>query len=95
MQTIVIDCDGAKSAAEFWQRYIDAAKPEGASLFGRNLDAFWDAIEHGGPGWPGEVKLVLRNSSELAALEVGSGLSLLDGLRRIANEATQTSIELA
>jgi RNAse (barnase) inhibitor barstar len=95
MQTIVIDCDGAKSAAEVWQRYIDAAKPEGASLFGRNLDAFWDAIEHGGPGWPGEAKLVFRNSSRLATLEVGSGSSLLDGLRRIANEATQTRIELA
>ncbi|WP_369405265.1 barstar family protein [Sphingomonas pruni] len=78
-----------------WQRYIDAAKPAGAGLFGRNLDAFWDAIEHGGPGWPGEAKLVFRSSSRLAALEVGSGLSLLEGLRRIANEATQTQIELA
>jgi len=95
MQTIIIDCDGAKSAAEVWQRYIDAAKPEGAGLFGRNLDAFWDAIEHGGPGWPGETKLVFRNSSRLASLEIASGSSFLDGLRRIANEATQTQIELA
>jgi len=95
MRTIVIDCDGAKSAADVWQRYIDAAKPDGAGLFGRNLDAFWDAIEHGGPGWPGEAKLVFRDSSRLATLEVGSGSSLLEGLRRIANEATQMRIELA
>jgi RNAse (barnase) inhibitor barstar len=95
MQTIVIDCDGAKSAAEVWQRYIDAAKPEGAGLFGRNLDAFWDAIEHGGPGWPGGSKLVFKDSSSLATLEIANGSSFLEGLRRIANEATQTRIELA
>lgn len=95
MRTITINCEGTKSAAEIWQRYIDAAKPEGASLFGHNLDAFWDAVEHGGPGWPGEARLVFKSSSGLATIEVGGGLSLLDGLRRIANETTRTQIELA
>lgn len=95
MRTIYIDCNGAKSTADFWQRYVDAIDPEDARFFGRNLDAFWDAVEGGGPGWPGEVKLVFMDSSGLAALHVGGGLSLLDGLRRIANDTTQMEIELA
>jgi hypothetical protein len=95
MRTIYIDCSGAKSAAEVWQRYVDAIAPEDTSLFGRNLDAFWDAVEAGGPGWPGKVKLVFGGSAGLAALRLNSGLSFLDELRRIAAEATQTEIELA
>jgi ribonuclease inhibitor len=95
MRTINIDCHGAKSAAEVWQRYVDAAAPDGAAMFGRNLDAFWDAIEHSGPGWPRDAKLVFEHSVELAAIQSASGSSLLDELRIIANEATQTQIELA
>lgn len=95
MRTIYIDCEGAESADEVWQRYVDAVNPENAAVFGRNLDAFWDAVEHGGPGWPGPVKLVFLHSQRLAALRTRNGLSLFAGLRQIADEATQTSIELA
>jgi ribonuclease inhibitor len=94
MHTIYIDCSGVKSAADFWQRYIDAAKPADADLFGRNLDAFWDAVEGGGPGWPGEARLVFTHSSDLETLRVGSGKPFLDGLRQIADEVTVTHIEL-
>lgn len=94
MRTIVIDCSETKSEPELWQRYIDAAQPEAANRFGRNLDAFWDALEGGGPGWPGEVKLVFRHSNELARLGVGEGASLLEGLRRIAKEATRVEVGL-
>lgn len=95
MRTILIDCEGVTSVSDFWQRYVDAANPQGADLFGRNLDAFWDAIEHGGPGWPGDVKLVFTNSAGLAKVAAASGPPLLDGLRRIADEATRIEIELA
>jgi ribonuclease inhibitor len=95
MRAILIDCEGATSASDFWQRYVDAAKPQGADLFGRNLDAFWDAIEHGGPGWPGDVKLVFINSAALAKVAAAGGPPLLDGLRRIADEATLMEIDLA
>jgi hypothetical protein len=87
VNTILVDCAGVRSADEFWQLYLDAAKPEGATLFGRNLDAFWDAIEGAGPGWPGEAKLIFANSADLEP-------SLLDGLRRIAGEASHSRIEL-
>ncbi|WP_242919431.1 barstar family protein [Caulobacter sp. CCUG 60055] len=64
-------------------------------LFGRNLDAFWDAVEHQGPGWPGEVQLVFTNTAALAGLRTAGGGSLLDGLRRIAAEATRIAVRLA
>lgn len=94
MRTVLVDCVGVNSAAELWQRYIDAANPEQAELFGRNLDAFWDAVEHGGPGWPGTAKLVFINSSELGRIRLKSGLSLLDGLSSLAKNASVTPIEL-
>lgn len=94
MKTIYIDCTGVIAPGQVWQRYIDGAKPEGAEFFGRNLDAFWDAIEGRGPGWPGDAKLVFTNSSALHGLRLPNGDSFLDGLRRIAKDATQTQIEL-
>ena len=95
MRTIYIDCLGAKNEAQVWQRYIDAATPDGAVMFGRNLDAFWDAVECGGPGWPGDAELVFRHSATLAAIRIGNGASFLDALRQMAGEATRTKIELA
>ncbi len=95
MRTIYIDCFDTRSAAEFWQRYVDAVAPDDADLFGRNLDALWDAVEGGGPGWPGEVKLLFTNTAGLAAFHVGEGVSLLEGLRRIAADASHAEIELA
>ncbi|MBB3981142.1 ribonuclease inhibitor [Sphingobium fontiphilum] len=94
MRTIFIDCHEVASASDFWQRYLDAANPQSASLLGRNIDAFWDAIEHGGPGGPGEAKLVFANSAALATVDLTDGSSLLDGLRRIAEDSIQTEIKL-
>lgn len=93
MKTVVIDCRDLTSVAEFWQRYIDVAQPADWGFFGRNLNAFWDAVEGGGPGWPGEVKLVFANSVELATMPDGQWL--LDQLRKIAAEVQYTPIELA
>jgi RNAse (barnase) inhibitor barstar len=94
MREVVIDCSGIGSAEEFWERYLDAAKPEDASMFGRNLDAFWDAIEGGGPGCPGEVALVFTHSDQLSGLETRSGnASFLDALKTIANKASAVSMK--
>jgi ribonuclease inhibitor len=94
MRTIHIDCADVRSQSELWQRYIDAANPEGAAHFGRNLDAFWDAVERGGPRWPGPAKLVFTGSAELSGLRLAGGGSFLDALRKIAGDATETQIEL-
>ena len=95
MRKIRIDCAGVKSEAEVWQRYLDAAaNPEGSQHFGRNLNAFWDAIQRGGPGWPGEADLTFTNTAELASLKLADGASFLEELRKIANDSTNTRIEL-
>jgi len=93
MREVVVDCSGVGSTDEFWQRYLDAAKPEGAAMFGRNLDAFWDAIENGGPGWPGKVSLVFTHSAKLSDLRAkGGNASFLEALKSIADEASEVRI---
>ena len=95
IQEIIIDCSGVRTTEEFWQRYVDATKPENAAMFGRNLDAFWDAIEGGGPGWPGRVSLTFTNSAALSGLRTRSGnASFLDALKTIAGKATALSVKL-
>ncbi len=94
MKEVVVDCSGIRSPAEFWQRYLDAVEPEGAGMFGCNLDAFWDALEGGGPGWPGEVALVFSNSDDLSGLRTGKGnVPFLDALKAIASEVTTISVK--
>jgi len=96
MREIIIDCTGVTTADELWQRYVDAAKPEDASMFGRNLDAFWDAVEGGGPGWPGEVNLTFKHSDQLSTLRTpGGNGSVLEGLRCIAAGVSALRIKLA
>ena len=71
MRTVVVDCDGIKSEAELWQRYLAASSPDGADYFGRNLCAFRDAVLAGGPGWPGECELRFCNTGQLKAIDEG------------------------
>ena len=70
MKTIVIECSNLKSISEFWDRYVREVQPQGAEHFGRNLDAFNDALA-GGPGFPGKCELVFRNSEALDSLQTG------------------------
>lgn len=70
MRSIIINCDRIHTEAEFWAAYINATTPEGARYFGRNLDAFNDALS-GGPGWPGECELKFINTHQLKNLQHG------------------------
>ena len=94
LETITIDCAGVTSTGEFWQRYIEATNPDGAEIFGRNLDALWDAIQGGGPGWPGNVRLVFANADALAPLRTGDGSEFLPSLKRLAAEATEITVQI-
>jgi len=76
MQTIEVDCAGVRTEGEFWRRYLEVVRPEGADIFGRNLHAFDDALV-GGPGWPGEVQLHFTHTSHLKALHSGAFLAVL------------------
>lgn len=91
---ITIDCHGITTPAAFWQAYVDAARPAHAEAFGRNLDAFWDAVEAGAPGDPGDVRLVFTNVSALEPLMTAGGGSFLEALRGLAADVTRIEIEL-
>lgn len=92
MLTFVVDCRDVASEAEFWVRYVEAVQPEGADEFGRNVDAFRDAVEKGGPGWPGECALHIVNTRCIRNLDGGL---LLQALRDIARDAASVSILLS
>ncbi|WP_418136699.1 barstar family protein [Agrobacterium sp. El2ro-1b] len=93
MREIHIDCSDVSSTEEFWQRYVDTVEPRDSGLFGRNLDAFWDAVEGGGPGYPGEVSLVFMNSAHLSGLKTRNGVAFLDALKTIADETSVGNIK--
>jgi hypothetical protein len=82
MRTIEVDCASVRSEREFWQRYIDVVRPQGADIFGRNLDAFDDALA-GGPGCPGDISVHFTHTAHLRSLRNGAFLA---ALREIASE---------
>lgn len=87
MRDIIVNCAGTKSEDEFWQRYLETVRPDGAVYFGRNLDAFWDAIEGGGPGWPGDVRLIFTGTEALS-------IRFVTKLWKLAEDASSAHIEL-
>jgi hypothetical protein len=89
---VTVDCVGVQSEAAFWETYLSAVKPQGAELFGRNLDAFWDAVEGGGPGSPNQSRLVFENTVVLTRFGDGRFLAALEG---IAKDCTRMEIVLA
>lgn len=88
--SVIIDCTGVGSESEFWEAYVQDAKPQGAEFFGRNLDAFWDAL-HGGPGFPQVDEVRFTGTSSLATLRNGD---FLKALREIAHTSAGVKITL-
>ena len=83
MNTVVVDCRGVSDRAAFWDRYVGQVHPRDPNLFGRNLDAFWDAL-HGGPGMPEQSEVRFVNSEELRKIDGGA---FLEALQKIARES--------
>lgn len=90
MGTYTIDCAAVTDEDGFWLAYLSATNPEGAGYFGRNLDAFWDAL-HGGPGWPGECNLCFINISSISHFREGQFYS---ALQQIATDSKHVRIRL-
>jgi len=85
MRTITIDCAKILTVPDFWAAYVTAASPEGREYFGRNLDAFWDAVSAGGPGWPGEdCELRFINTAPIKTFYDGG---FYDRLKDIASQS--------
>ncbi|WP_082177887.1 barstar family protein [Aeromonas schubertii] len=75
MELYVIDCKNIESEQEFWAAYIHLVKSDGSQYFGRNLDAFWDALSAGGPGFPGDeagCEIQFINTSKIKKLRNGA-----------------------
>ena len=91
MKKYILDCLSLKSDGDFWDLYCEVAQPEGEGYFGRNLDAFWDAVSAGGPGWPGDCQIELVNVDRFARRSP----RLYSGLKRIAADlGTSGSVRL-
>lgn len=88
MKEIVLDCSNITTETEFWELYVERAHPEHAEVFGRNLDAFWDAL-HGGPDFPGECAIALTNTGSLAQINEGQ---FLTALRTIASDCKSIAL---
>lgn len=82
MDTFTIDCATVESEADFWRTYVNEVQPEGAGYFGQNLNAFWDAVSGGGPGWPGECELRFTNTNHLVKINDGGFLRALSDIAR-------------
>lgn len=88
MRTISIDCGKVATEEDFWRLYVQSTNPEGASYFGRNLDAFWDALA-GGPGYPGECELRFINTDSIKSFRSGA---FYNALKKIAEDCQTNSI---
>ncbi len=93
--TLTIDCRGIGNMASFWARYVQAVGPENCVHFGRNLDALWDALSGGGPGWPDVKHLVFKNSNALLDMPDGEGAFLIQRLGDMASRLVHMRLELA
>ncbi|MBY0549351.1 MAG: barstar family protein [Candidatus Obscuribacterales bacterium] len=91
IRKITIDCADVRTEEEFWNLYLLCVKPEGANYFGRNLNAFRDAVTAGGPGWPGECVLKFTNMGNIKTFRDGA---FYEALKAIAQDCTEISIAL-
>ena len=91
MQKFIIDCSAITTEGEFWDKYLEATRPEGAEYFGRNLSAFDDAITAGGPGWPGECEIHFTNTSRIQRFRDGE---FYTGMERIAKASSSARVFL-
>lgn len=90
-RAVSINCAGILDELAFWEAYLEICKPEGAQYFGRNLDAFNDAL-NGGPGYPGDgVVLYFINTSSLRSFD---SWQFYEGLSHIAENSASTVIFL-
>lgn len=65
---IFINGYSCQSRADFWKSYAQQIPSDSAAYFGKNLDAFNDAITGAGPGFPGECLIEIVGTGRLIKL---------------------------
>ncbi|WGH76615.1 barstar family protein [Tenacibaculum tangerinum] len=62
---IFINGEFCETKEDFWDKYVAEIHSESAKLFGKNLDAFNDAITAEGPGFPGDCIVEIIGTKKL------------------------------
>lgn len=62
---IFIDGEFCASKKDFWNKYVAEIDTESGKYFGKNIDAFNDAITAGGPGFPGDCIIEIIGTKKL------------------------------
>lgn len=62
---IFINGNICNTREDFWNAYAKEIDSESAKYFGKNLDAFNDAISAAGPGYPGECTIEIIGTENL------------------------------
>ncbi len=62
---IFLNGEFCETKEEFWNEYISEIDSESGKFFGKNLDAFNDAITAEGPGFPGECIIEIIGTEKL------------------------------
>ncbi len=82
-RTVTVNCAAVQDEAGFWAAYMRDG-PDIHPGFGRNLDAFRDAL-WGGPGWPDADEVRFTNSDSLGSLRGGTFVQCLEEIAREVN----------
>ncbi|MEM0576709.1 barstar family protein [Flavobacterium polysaccharolyticum] len=62
---IFINGEFCETKEDFWNQYVAEIDSESGKLFGKNLDAFNDAITAEGPGFPGDCIIEIIGTVKL------------------------------
>ncbi|WP_109301211.1 hypothetical protein [Aquimarina sp. AU474] len=65
---IFINGEFCETQLDFWDKYTEEIDKESAKNFGKNLDAFNDAITAQGPGYPGDSVIEIIGTEKLTKI---------------------------
>ena len=65
---IILNGYYCKTQEDFWSNYTKQIPYKSAKNFGKNLDAFNDAITAAGPGFPGDCLIEIIGINELSKI---------------------------
>ena len=79
---IFINRDFCETKEGFWNKYVADIDSEFANFFGKNLDAFNDAITAEGPGFPGYCIIEIIGTKKLEKVFGKEDFDFIIGLLR-------------
>lgn len=81
---IFINGEFCETKEDFWNKYVAEIDSESGKLFGKNLDAFKDAITAEGPGFPGDCIIEIIGTEKLEKVFGKKDFDFIIGLLRDA-----------